>query len=87
MNSKNKAIAAAIIFAVSLLMMELDVGGIFAFIISVMAFFTCVLQSVMHLMGYKDGDAFRVYEDSESIEAKALSNLFKDKQECRSEDE
>ncbi|MDN3685031.1 hypothetical protein QW180_21435 [Vibrio sinaloensis] len=79
MNSKNKAIVAAIIFAVSMLMMELDVGGIFAFLIAVMAFFTCVLQGVMHLMGYKDGDAYKVYEDSESIEAQALSNLFKDK--------
>jgi len=85
MNSKNKAIAAGIIFGFTLLMMQLDVGGIFMFLASVMAFFTCALQSVMHIMGYKDGDAFRVYEDSENIEAEALANVFRDKKECQEE--
>lgn len=83
MNSKRKALVAGIVFGFSLLMMQLDVGGIFMFLISVMSFFTCVLQGVMHLMGYKDGDAFRVYEDSEKIEAQALANFVKDKKECQ----
>lgn len=83
MNSKNKAIVAAVIFGFSLLMMQLEVGGVVMFIIAVMAFFTCALQSIMHLTGYKNGDAFEVYQDSENIEARALANLTKDKKECQ----
>ncbi|MGL0953346.1 hypothetical protein ACSTE1_21220, partial [Vibrio vulnificus] len=41
----------------------------------------CGVYDALTLLGYKNGDAFDAYQDLERTEAKALTNLFKDKKE------
>lgn len=82
LNSKNKAILSAIAVVISSLLLAFDLFGVIPFIILVLAFFTLVIQGALHFAGYKDGDVFEAYQEMERTEARALTNLVKDKKQC-----
>lgn len=82
LNSKNKMVLSAIAMLVAALLVAIDVFGLIAFIVLVLAFFTFVIQGALYLLGYKSGDVFDAYQDMERTEATALTNLLKDKKRC-----
>ncbi len=80
LSCKGKAQLSAILLILFSTLLWLDIAGLFSFMMVVIATFTFITQTALHLSGYRNGDVFEAYEDAERTEAQAISNLIKEKE-------
>ncbi|HHC7267556.1 TPA: hypothetical protein ACN30M_001319 [Vibrio parahaemolyticus] len=83
LTSKVKVVISVIAMAISSIFLALNLFGVIPFLVLVLSFFTFIIQGTLCFLGYKDGDMFEAYQDSERTEATAFTNLFKDKKDCK----
>ncbi len=82
LTSKIKVIISSLAVVVSSAFLALDLFGVIPFLVLVLSFFTLIIQGALCYLGYQNGDAFEAYQDLERTEATAITNVFKDKQDC-----
>ncbi|MGR5195633.1 hypothetical protein ACPV4H_17180 [Vibrio rotiferianus] len=71
--SKIIALSSAVVFALAIAALKFEnTLGLLPILVAIVAFFTCVIHTSMHLSGVGDADVFGYYERSHQTKAKAL---------------
>ncbi|HDM8139637.1 TPA: hypothetical protein P0E12_003909 [Vibrio harveyi] len=71
--SKIIALSSAVVFALAIATLKFEnTLGLLPILVAIVAFFTCVIHTSMHLSGVGNADAFGYYERSQQTKAKAL---------------
>ncbi len=71
--SKIIALSSAVVFALAIAALKFEnTLGLLPILVAIVAFFTCVIHTSMHLSGVTNADAFGNYQQAQQTKAEAL---------------